>query len=1115
MRRAGVPRVEKRVRATILIIAACAAVATQAPAMPEPPTDGPAALVANINRTIDPRAGSRSWGFTTAGRYVFFVADDGEVGEALWRTDGTPDGTIRLAEIAAQPVAVGDAVVLSVDGDLWRSDGTPAGTRALREGHAYYLTAVGESVFFLEERQLWHFDPRTGESLQLASFADDPLRSDIRDLVAVGDHLFFTGCTAAEGCELWRSDGTTVGTIMVRDLAPGPADGRQRYDYDPGTAVVDGVLYFVAEDPQHGAELWRSDGTTAGTRRVKDIRRGPEPAFLLPYNQFEGYMPRFATVGRTLLFVASDGRTGFELWRSDGSAAGTRMVGDLVPGADGLFDCAAAYSDCQPFETHLMSAVVGTELFFTVRQVVPGDAGYEGITQLWSSDGTAAGTHMLEAATDPETESLDTAIAAMDGRVFFTRTGNAVDTDELWARDPTATASERIASIDLYATLRHGSDVGLIIARWQGEPWWSDGTATGTYLLKEIRGDDAGSFPRPLGALGDALLFSATDGLHGFELWRSDGSEAGTQLVTDIAPGAPHSDPQPVLAIDGGLLFTADDGVHGRELWRSDGTAAGTRMVADVRPGFGDADIAKVARAGERIYFVADDGRHGRELWVSDLARDTTNLVRDIRAGIDSGVPGSDWRAPVAILGADAYFGADDGVAGNELWRSDGTAAGTELVADLVPGAGHSYPGDITAWDGFLFFTTHPEPVPGGEIVPFWRSDGTAGGTVRIADLPSAYSDFVIQGDVAYFVTYGADTLWRMDGARGTPVAVESGAPYQLLDAGGALIGHRSNGIWRQGYDLIHPSWSVGDLAAFDRRTVFIEGRYWDTQRLGSTGGVADSTVEIQRLAPAEDDAYAPYECEPARFTRAGERVFFTAQVGEVGCELWSLPLDALSEVCVEDCPPPPTATPTAGPVTPSPTPVCGDADCTQLIGGTASGARGETVRIDVSLRARREPVAGVQNDLRLSPNLRVPARSDGRPDCTVNPEIGKPASAFVFLPSNCRPGRTCTAVRALVLSLDDVAPIADGALLYTCAVTIEPRAPLGELALRIEGVSASTSEGVDVSVHAVDPVVTVLGRGDSGVSAAGDGCQVGPTATPWQWLGLLVLLLKPPRRQA
>ena len=1097
--------------ATLLAVCMAAALAGSAAAMPDAPTDGPAALVANINQTIDPRAGSRSWGFTTAGRYVYFVADDGEVGEALWRTDGTQDGTIRLAEVAGQPVAVGDAVLLSVDGDLWRSDGTPPGTRRLREGDAYSLTAVGEAAFFVENQQLWRLDPRTGAAHQVTAFADDGQLSGPFGLVAAGGLLLFAGCTVEEGCELWRADGTAAGTALVRDLNPGPHSGLRAYSYEPGTAVIDGVLYFVAEDSAHGAELWRSDGTAAGTRRVKDIRRGPASAFLLPYDQFEGYMPRFTPVGRTLFFVASDGVSGFELWRSDGSAAGTRMVGDLVPGAAGLFDCVADHSECQPRWSELTTAVAGGRLFFTVRRPADGES-HDGLTDLWRSDGTAAGTTVVVAEDPLNISALNTAIVAHADRVFFTRTAYIHPSTSLWALDAEANDPVLVANVFDFGALRHGSDLGVIVDA--DEPWWSDGTEAGTYLLKEIRGDDAGSFPRPLGALGDSLLFSATDGMHGFELWRSDGSEGGTRLVADIAPGAPHSDPQPVLAIDGGLLFTADDGTHGRELWRSDGTAAGTRMIADVRAGRGESGIAMIARAGSRVFFVADDGVHGRELWLSDLARDTTNLVHDIRPGSESGVPGSDWQAPVAVLGDQVFFGADDGINGYELWRSDGSAGGTRMVADLVPGPGPSYPGDIVAWNVHLFFTTYPEPVPGGEIVPFWRSDGSAAGTVRVADLPSAYSDFVVQGDAAYFVTYHDNALWRMDDVDAAPVRLESPVPYRLLDAGGALIGHHNEGIWRQGHGLIHPSWSVGELAAFDRRTVFIEGRTWDARRLGTTVGVADASVEIQRLAPPEDDAYAPWECEEPRFARAGERVFFAAQVGEVGCELWSLPLDALSEVCVDDCPPPPTATPTPGPVTPSPTPVCSDADCTQLIGGTANGARGETVSIDVSLRARRETVAGVQNDLRLSSHLRVAARPDGRPDCAVNPDIGKLASAFVFLPNGCR-GRDCTAVRALVLSLDDVAPIADGALLYTCAVTIGPRAPLGELVLAFEGVSASTAEGFDVAIGTVDPAVTVLGQGDSGLSAAGDGCRVGPTATPWQWLGLLVLLLKPPRRRA
>jgi len=141
-----------------------------------------------------------------------------------------------------------------------------------------------------------------------------------RRLTAVGNRLFFTACDAEHGRELWLSDGTDGGTVLVRDVADGLVDS------NPDELVAAGDrLFFTAEEVAAGRELWVSDGTREGTVLVSDIRDGTEgshPQDIVP-------------CGRGILFTADDGIHGRELWRSDGTLQGTFLVQDFVPGPEG------------------------------------------------------------------------------------------------------------------------------------------------------------------------------------------------------------------------------------------------------------------------------------------------------------------------------------------------------------------------------------------------------------------------------------------------------------------------------------------------------------------------------------------------------------------------------------------------------------------------------------------------------------------------------------------------------------------------------------------------------------------------------------------------------------
>jgi ELWxxDGT repeat protein len=412
-------------------------------------------------------------------RLLFFGASDGVHGVELWATSET--GTELMQDLIPGPADGhprqytafnGRYYFLAVDG-LWRTDGTPSSTILIKQ-----ITNSGKLIVFNGAMYFVGTDP---------------------DLTR---ELF--------GLELWKTDGTIEGTMMVKDIRPG-AESSEPMEL----TVVQGTLFFTAETSVEGRELWKTDGTEAGTVMVKNINP-IENVSLLDYPN-----PGSLTVfGGSLYFVANDGPGGHgtELWKSDGTAAGTMMVKDIFPGAN---PASIPFSADPRFLT-----LFNGKLYFTAFD----DVGHNG---LWASDGTANGTMFVK--------EVVSAIALTPSN------------DALYYLDSSPTGQRRL--------------------------WKSNGTAMGTVLVKDIE-----VLPR-LAVFNGAVYFAANDGTRGYELWKSNGTEAGTMLVKDINPGAGGSGIARFAVFRGALYFGADDGAHGVELWKSDGTEAGTAMVKDVCTG--------------------------------------------------------------------------------------------------------------------------------------------------------------------------------------------------------------------------------------------------------------------------------------------------------------------------------------------------------------------------------------------------------------------------------------------------------------------------------------------------------------------------------------------------
>jgi ELWxxDGT repeat protein len=190
-------------------------------------------------------------------------------------------------------------------------------------------------------------------------------------------------------------------------------------------------------------------------------------------------------------------------------------------------------------------------------------------------------------------------LVALGNTLIFGAYNNTTSTSALWVRtgiqaDPAAihevqpgAQSSISAGYPSYRFHDAGSQLYFVgyDAAAGSELWRSDGSAAGTFRVKDINTGDASSSPSEFTTVGNMLFFVADDGSNGRELWKSDGTETGTVLVQNIKPGSLGSNPHSLTGIGDTLYFVVDDGATGQELWQSDGTASGTRRVTDLGTG--------------------------------------------------------------------------------------------------------------------------------------------------------------------------------------------------------------------------------------------------------------------------------------------------------------------------------------------------------------------------------------------------------------------------------------------------------------------------------------------------------------------------------------------------
>ncbi|MFM2225187.1 MAG: hypothetical protein RJA07_1389 [Bacteroidota bacterium] len=262
------------------------------------------------------------------------------------------------------------------------------------------------------------------------------------------------------------------------------------------------------------------------------------------------------------------------------------------------------------------------------------------------------------------------------------------------------------------------------------ELWITDGTTANTYLLKDINPNAGSSDPSDFIVYNNMVYFSADDGIHGKEFWVTDGTAAGTFMVKDICPGVSGSNSKYFTIFKNKLYFNAWDGFHGFELWVSDGTSLGTQLLIDINQisnPISGSNPRLFIEYNNKLYFQANDGVHGEELWVTDSSSLGTQMVKDICPG-----KAGSFITPQLVYKNKLYSNAWDSLHGSEMWVSDGTDTGTQILKDICPGLfGSGAGGNLIEYNNKLFFSAR-DTIHGFEL---WVSDGTDTGTQMLKNI--------------------------------------------------------------------------------------------------------------------------------------------------------------------------------------------------------------------------------------------------------------------------------------------------------------------------------------------------------------------------------------------
>ncbi len=584
----------------------------------------------------------------------------------IWISDGTQEGTMFLkddlylyAGNGSVPTIGGSALLLRNGGfETWATDGTPEGTVKIIDDFQVYNAIEYNNKYYFVARASNDMGDRIIRTDLDFSNTETFVESSAYPysgvlLGIINDKLILGSQFENKGTELVATDGTTK--TLIKDINKGTGSSSPQ-----SFVAVDGGGIFLADDGENGLEFWVTDGTSAGTHLIKNIAAGTEGTGVSNTYFYNGKLYFYALTDSLDLF-------GPQLWKSDGTASGTTLVNqgtgyyglmmgtgkylvsegfqktDLETGEQSLFYNLYADYSGSGYSSNMKGIAVGNDIYFNAY-FFPKSTGISTGNELWRVN-PVTNEFALTKDINPGFESSiyygDPQGAILSGKFFFAATA-------------------------------YGSDF---------EPWVTNGTEAGTFLLKDIA-PEGGSYPAGFTSMSNKVYFVAASPVRR-QIWVTDGTTGGTHLLKEQGElGGVISNGFGVLGNK--LIYGWTPGDATAEIWSTDGTANGSSKIIAL-PGLPSV-VSDFTTVGNKVLFVVDN----QELWVTDGTADGTKELEFESAGAIY------FPFPSVVKDGVMYF-----YLSQRFWRTDGTKV--ELIGSGDPTTNFSVNDNY-----LLFFQEHP-----------------------------------------------------------------------------------------------------------------------------------------------------------------------------------------------------------------------------------------------------------------------------------------------------------------------------------------------------------------------------------------------------------------------